>query len=392
MVGSQERSIPQEDRTEIIVSDETGVITAVERNHTIDILKGIAILLVVLGHTRFVGTNYIYLFHMAVFFMASGYFYKDKYSDSLKCLWAALFKRIRSLYVPYLVWNTVFTLLNNILIKINIYTSDETVRSYLDESLVSIHNNMSLKEMIKNIAKGFLFAGRTELGGAFWFLRVLFYISVCYLVIDFILKRFIKKRNALLICQGMISLVFLIVGFLMGLKNINTFAIDKLFSCYCLYYIGMLLSEIKPGIFDRIPVCVIIVILCFAALFCMSKAGTVSLGDNDYVNPIFMLAASGLGWFMTYGISVIISKADLLKAFFSLLGKNSMIIVIFHFLCFKPVNILVASVKAWPLQTIAGFPVSCNTGFWWILYTAVSTALCLLIALIWNRLKKIAAK
>ena len=48
-----------------------------KRNSKIDILKGIAILLVVMGHTCFGGTEYIYLFHMAVFFMASGYFFRD---------------------------------------------------------------------------------------------------------------------------------------------------------------------------------------------------------------------------------------------------------------------------------------------------------------------------
>ena len=69
-----------------------------QRNHTIDILKGIAILLVVLGYTKFAGTGFIYLFHMAVFFMASGYFYKDKYSDSVKSVGSALFKRVKTLY------------------------------------------------------------------------------------------------------------------------------------------------------------------------------------------------------------------------------------------------------------------------------------------------------
>ncbi len=38
-----------------------------KRNCKIDILKGIAILLVVIGHTGFAGTRYIYIFHMAVF-------------------------------------------------------------------------------------------------------------------------------------------------------------------------------------------------------------------------------------------------------------------------------------------------------------------------------------
>ena len=49
----------------------------------IDILKGIAIILVVIGHTRVPGNSFIYLLHMAVFFIASGYFYSEKSSEAL---------------------------------------------------------------------------------------------------------------------------------------------------------------------------------------------------------------------------------------------------------------------------------------------------------------------
>ena len=43
------------------------------RDSSIDILKGLAIILVVYGHTWPFCRNFIYLFHMAVFMMASGY-------------------------------------------------------------------------------------------------------------------------------------------------------------------------------------------------------------------------------------------------------------------------------------------------------------------------------
>ena len=358
-----------------------------QRIDSIDILKGIGILLVVLGHTRFAGTSYIYLFHMAVFFMASGYFYKERYSDSLKDLGKAVIKRIRGLWVPVVIWNTVFTLLNNVFIRCNIYTSEKNVEDYLDESLVSIHSVMSVKDMLKNIVKGIFFAGHTELGGAFWFLRVLFYISVSYLCIDFILKRFIRNGRTVLICQGIVSAVFLGVGYYMSLKNIDTFALDKLFSCYCLYYLGLLMSIVIPKKWEKTSVCLVTSVVSFFALWGLGMIGTISLGNNDYVNPLFMLTASVLGWMMVYSVSVLTVRILFLNRFFTLLGRNTIIIVIFHFLFFKPVNALVMYVKGWPVQTVAGFPVSVNTGMWWILYTLVSVGLCLLTALVWKRLK-----
>ena len=64
-----------------------------KRDNKIDILKGIAILLMVLGHTRFAGTQFIYMFHMAVFFMASGYFIKDESSETITSIKNSIIKK-----------------------------------------------------------------------------------------------------------------------------------------------------------------------------------------------------------------------------------------------------------------------------------------------------------
>lgn len=51
-----------------------------KRIEYIDFIKGICIFLMVLGHTRSPFTSFIYLFHMAVFFMVTGYLWNgDKY-------------------------------------------------------------------------------------------------------------------------------------------------------------------------------------------------------------------------------------------------------------------------------------------------------------------------
>ena len=65
------------------------------RNNTIDILKGIAILLVVFGHICWEGVSHEYLwgFHMAIFFFASGIFFStEKYKGSFKSFFKAKIK------------------------------------------------------------------------------------------------------------------------------------------------------------------------------------------------------------------------------------------------------------------------------------------------------------
>lgn len=53
-----------------------------ERNATIDILKGIAILLVVGAHAGMPFSQEISLFHMPAFFMATGFLFSERYSDN----------------------------------------------------------------------------------------------------------------------------------------------------------------------------------------------------------------------------------------------------------------------------------------------------------------------
>ena len=357
------------------------------RDKKIDIIKGITILLMVLGHTNFAGRHFIYMFHMAVFFMASGYFIKDKNSETLTGVKNSIIKKIKGLWIPYFIWNAIYTLCNNLFIKINIYTVDEGVKTYVDPSLVNIGHTMSIKEMVKNIAKGLYMKGETELGGAFWFLQILLYISIAYVLIDFCLKKLLKSQNKVLITQGIVSVVFLSIGFLMSLKIIKPIFSERFFSYYCLYYLGMLLSKIKSDSLKKWHYavmagsgCIIIIIL--------SYFGSISLNSNDYVNPAFLLATSLGGWFLLFGIAGLIENIKYLTSVFILLGQNTMGLVIFHSLCFKPVNMIVSLVKGWPISTIAGFPINLVEGCWWVAYAIVGTAIPVAIWVLWKKIKK----
>ena len=52
-----------------------------QQNTTISICKGIAIILMVMGHAEGPGLlmNFIYLFHMPIFFITAGYFFSRRY-------------------------------------------------------------------------------------------------------------------------------------------------------------------------------------------------------------------------------------------------------------------------------------------------------------------------
>ena len=75
-----------------------GGISGENRSEVIDTLKGIGILLMVLGHMHFntVFNYYVYAFHMPLFFLISGYLYRRP--DSMK---KTILRKAKRLLVPY---------------------------------------------------------------------------------------------------------------------------------------------------------------------------------------------------------------------------------------------------------------------------------------------------
>lgn len=63
-----------------------------ENSHVFSIMKGLGIIFVVAGHTAYSPVhNFVYLFHLAVFYFVAGYFFKDKYiDDKLLFVWKKL--------------------------------------------------------------------------------------------------------------------------------------------------------------------------------------------------------------------------------------------------------------------------------------------------------------
>ncbi len=88
-------------------------ITTTGRINKFDNLKGFAILLIVLGHLCYVNDhnnmvyalrNFVYLFHLPIFFFVSGYFSKIGEDEPIKA-----FKR---LFIPYIIFTILWELFN----------------------------------------------------------------------------------------------------------------------------------------------------------------------------------------------------------------------------------------------------------------------------------------
>lgn len=173
------------------------------RNINIDIIKGIGIILMVGGHCGMPFTHFIYLFHMAIFFMASGYCFNASNSETMQDVLSFVKRKFKGLWFPYVLWTAVFSLLHNVFIKAGIYSPAP----------------WSISEIGKNIIKSFFLHGHTQLGSALWFISALMQIAVLYCCIDYVIKKVTVSKKANFLLQGAVSIVFLAVGYRCALTD-----------------------------------------------------------------------------------------------------------------------------------------------------------------------------
>lgn len=352
------------------------------RDLSIDIIKGIGIVLMVAGHCGFPFRHFIYLFHMAIFFMASGYFYKESNSYDIKGVAQYIKRRLSTLWFVYVLCTTIFTLLHNVFIKMNIYTDNLLVHEYAGGEHIKIAEHISVTGMAKNIIKAVFLHGGTPL----WFIVILFEVSVGYIIIDFALNYILRKSNKkVIIAQSIISAVFLCIGFSLYLSGYDLFKLNRVFSYYCLFHIGYLLRKYHISDRERTnKIHLVILGITFAVLLVFNQLGTIELVDNYYVNPVYLIIVSITGWHFLYEIAFFIQKIALLTNVFVYLGQNTMAILILHLFSFKIINYIGVIIFKQPICLVAAFPVLYSGAAWWVIYTFTGV----LIPLLLNAVKK----
>lgn len=197
----------------------------ISRNQFVDIMRGIAMLLVVLGHTMTGCTvdsqksllfNIIWSLQMPLFILISGYV--TKYSRSIcdgKDLWKYVKRRTVAYLLPWAVW------------------------SFLVRGLIFGQTGFfDIKNLLWNMDSGY------------WFLATIWTISMIFGMASYLAERIgksseIKKQISLLLCYlaGMVLLVG--IGMVMGL---SFFAIKLTLYYMPFYYAGYLYGQFDDKI------------------------------------------------------------------------------------------------------------------------------------------------
>ncbi|OMC93818.1 acyltransferase family protein, partial [Paenibacillus odorifer] len=308
---------------EYLINSNTYEIENEKRYDFIDIARGILIILVVIGHSGSLFTPYIYLFHMAAFIFLSGYLFKNKTAK----LSSLLSKRIKTLYLPYIKYQLIFLMLYNFFILIGIYSRELVYYSFLD--------------FLKAALGILLFGGNGgQLLGAFWYIVLLFEVSVIYSVVHYWTLRFSNRdiiRGIIFVTMFILGIIFINMGY--GLPR----HLDTAFILILVFYSGVLYKQNE----NYVPIKLSFFILSLCLLIILNQFGIIDVGRNIYTSAFFFLISTTSGVYVIIYISKKLSKFCEFRIL-KFIGRNTLTILALHFLSFKLVNLLIIKINSYP--------------------------------------------
>lgn len=282
----------------------------------IDVAKGIGIILVVFAHVNYTPflLEYIYSFHMPLFFVLAGLvFDKERYlsfADFLK-------RRVKNLICPYILFALLSVLFECI---INVYGngfSSDTV--------------YALFERLKGVV---LSRGSADFFNApLWFVLCLFAVEIIYY--------FISKFKPCFIVISCVPLVvfgwFLESEYFLFENKMLPWSIDSALFALGFYALGNLMSGVfKAKIAalsdskNKYLICSVIVVLSLAVGIPLAMAnGKVSLGSKILNNGFILYLTGIIGTLLVVGLAVLLNKSR----FLIWCGQNSFYIMAIHYLC-----------------------------------------------------------
>lgn len=345
-----------------------------QRNRTIDIAKGIAICLMVLGHSGIPrwGDNFIYMFHMPLFFILSGYCFKEKYLTDVGTF---ISHRLKGLYLPFVKFSLLFLILHNVFCRLHVYSS---LYGYLGHGIAPI-NLREFKDSFWAIISAM--QSPPQLLGGYWFLRELLLSSILSLILIKILPsirkfRYCKKVNLVGVIAAclIISVFTKRFGLCFPVFNINFLT----FLSTAFFLTGYVFRHTEMG-----GVSVSRIIISFAVVAICSRFVHMGMMDTNMLTtlPYYLIAL--VGSYMTWGIcSFIDSHLGRLSHALSWIGENTLTVLTWHFLAFKVVSLFLTYRYSIDIEHLGEFPVMIEYAQkgWWIIYFIVAMIITLSIA------------
>lgn len=270
------------------------------RKQEIDILRGMMIICVVIGHCSFAHKLPInvFWFHMPVFFMISGFLTNPPVENPFKNKIYLRKKGIRYV-IPYFSYSILFYIIFR----------PEGIFKNIIRTLYAGYNNITIYSY------------------PFWFINVLFVSSILF---NYLLWKFKKQKHQ------KVMLAFIII-FLYAIIHIHKvyplhfplpWGIDQMLGAIVFIYIGYILqNKIPKTLYTILPV--IAITFTIFILICDYNY-ELNMQKMQYDNFIFDLIVPCSFAMLFYELSLIITKMPIGNKILEKLGKASMTIFFTH--------------------------------------------------------------
>ena len=296
---------------------------------SVDIAKGFSIIAIVLGHINFqypagqlVNTKdlFIYLWHVAVFFLLAGFFIKEEQLVQPK-LWFK--KKFSSLYLKILYFYIPAVLLHNVLIKIGWYSL---------ESTYPVINTYSMMDFAKQTVLAICLGGREPIVGAMWFVYVLFMALISLSIVSWAIKKLAKDERQYEWMRGIALLsMCMVAGILSNKYGLTIRRFSNTFTAMLLIYVGRIMYQKIKLSFDNGYLAIVCGLVAFEVA-CM--LGGVSLNGNEYKDILQLIGGAPAVLYIIMYIGKHIETNVVGKAI-AYVGNNSFYVMALHFVGFK---------------------------------------------------------
>ena len=352
-----------------------------KRDTTISIAKGIAIILMVIAHAEAPGwlCQFIFEFHMPLFFITAGYFFSLKYLND-----EATFvkKRIKGLYWPFWKWAVFFLIIHNWMFDLGILNE---VYGNETGGVTHPYTWHQIQQNLWNITTAM--GGYDQfLCGAFWFFRGLFVASILYLIIYKVVLKVLPQKAAPAAPYIICLIMLLLCGWKTyeGLKVVNLVQGGYRDMMGCFFFgCGFIFRQFVDSyrrFMSRYYTAVWTTLLFAVVVFLFSKYQTANMNwRSNYTQFLSLPLPAILGFLMTYNVSRWIDgHENPLKRFLVYTGDHTLYIFIFHIVAYKTVSLL----KIWyygldPRQIGCHMVIHDHSqqDLFWILYTIAGVGL-----------------
>lgn len=272
-----------------------------ERLDYLDVAKGIGIIAVIIGHMGLSHVNqFVFTFHMPLFFLIAGYFISDKYDFK-----TFFVKKVKQLIPPYILTCIIICILSVIsdIIQGNYNVLLHNLGQWVYASLYGAGTNHMKPFYIKQI-------------GAIWFLLAMLW-GTCIVV-------YLKNVKY--------GAIFIIALAYVGYKTTNylwlPLSIQAGMTASIFIYIGYIAK--KENILNKNIAMGIKIIMLLIWCFCIKYGGRLSMVKNLYENGLLNIIGAICAVYIIIDFSKWFSKFGYPSKVTRFYGRNSLAILCFH--------------------------------------------------------------